>query len=682
MISHSHKLLGSLLLIVALVACGPQPTATVITPTPTVPTATPTLPMVTPLVPTATFTPTSLPLPALSITLGSTNQSQGIRLDSGGDVDTVVASVGKPVTETRASGNNRALSAPDNNTTPDSYLQFNVDDHQLYNGKPSSHVVVEVDYYDSGSDTFSLQYDALAGLFAGGGSIVKTNSGTFKTARFNLCDANFANRDNGADFRLSDNGDGAEYIRAVRVIAIPSSLARALRVDDYGANPFDDQPDSEAIQTVLDLACSGDTIIFTSGVNTTGYNGYLIDQTLFLTGMSAKHDLGFTSSDPANHALLKATADLKGFVLRLYARSRFSNAGDIDNIDFGYIDVEGGRDARTCLGPDQQINGVGDNWGSWLPECTAAGDPWCSPGNLGMDGGADWGDVTQNYPAHPANWTTGVVVHDLVNKNAECGTALAFFSAGGTIHNVTIDTAGDHVHARGCAYTDNDGDQTGWSDGITLFGPGQTVRDNTIINPSDVGIVFFGGKNTLIANNTIIITAGNYGAFAGIALHPWILGDISGTQFTGNQVTSNGDSNCGGLHVGINIGPHMWGGGCVSTSSAAMLGNSGTCQLNPSLARVAACSGGACQLWAYIATSQSFTLQDNTVSGAQINYLVEGLATVGTFVDQNNVSQAPRLSDWQASRTGCNGVTWGALDKVAHDPSLPGYTDLAIHCER
>ena len=600
-------------------------------------------------------------------------------------MDTEVVTVGDPPTVARSSGNNQAL--PGGDTIPDSYLQFDVDDSQLSKGKPTSHVSLEVDYFDAGTDTFSVEYDALPfngsdGKFSGGGSVFKTDSQTFKTARFNLCDANFANRDNGADFRFSDNGDGAEIIRSVRVIGLPSSGAQTVNVDDFSADPFDDKPDSDAIQAVLDSACSGDTIVFTSGVNDPAYKGYLIDKTLFLTGTSAKHDMTFTSSDPSDHALLRATADLKGFVVRLYARSRFHNAGEIDNIDFGFIDINGGREVRQCFGADNKEDGNGDNWGSWLSECTNAGDPWCAPGGIGMDGGSDWDDPNQNYQGNPSLWTTGVRVHDLIDQQAECGTALAFFSAAGTIENVTVDTAGEHIHASSCTSTDNDNERGDWSDGITLFGPGNIVTNNTVINPSDVGIVFFGGRNTIISNNTVRLTQGNYGAFTGIALHPWILGDISGGQIIGNQVTSEGDTQCGGLHVGINLGPHMWGGACVQASRIPMYGNVGSCSTTPAQKEVAACTGGKCQLWAYVPASGTFTLKDNNVSGAHINYLVEGLDAVGEFVDENNVSQTPQLSDWQAAKSGCNGVKWGALDKVAHDPSLLGYTDLMIHCER
>lgn len=647
-------------------------------------TQTPTIVPPTPVPPTSTITPTptEIPLPSLSLTLGNTLDAQGIRLDQGGDVDTQVEIQGNPATETRRSGNGAALPASDGNTTPDSYLQFNVEDRQLQGGKPTSRIRLEIDYYDAGTDTFSLQYDSASGVFAGGGSIQKTDTQTFKTATFYLCDAYFANRDNGADFRLADNGDGPENIRAVRVIALPPASAQSIQVDAFGANPFDNQPDSAAIQSALDSSCSGDTLVFTSNNQDPAYQGYLIDKTLFLTGMSAKQDLTFTASDPSNHALLRATADLKGFVVRLYSRSRVTSPGYIDHIDFGFIDIHGGRDTRVCLGADQVANGLDDNWGSWLPECTADGDPWCLPAILGMDGGMDWSDTQQDYLGHPELWSTGIVVHDLTLQQGECGTALAFFNAGGTIHNVTINTAGDHVHAAGCAHTDIDGDRGGWSDGITLFGPGQTVINNTVINPSDIGIVFFGGKNTTIANNVIQIEAGNYGAFGGIALHPWTFGDISGLQITGNQIVSQGDTQCGGLHVGINLGPHMWGGGCVNSSSPAMFGNPQSCTNNPSMEQVAACTGGQCQLWAYLPAGGALTMKDNLVSGANINYLVEGLAAFGQLIDQNNTSQKPRLSDWEAARNGCLGVTWGALDKAAYHPTLEGYTDLRVHCER
>jgi parallel beta-helix repeat protein len=267
-----------------------------------------------------------------------------------------------------------------------------------------------------------------------------------------------------------------------------------------------------------------DVVKFTSGVGSAGYQGYLIDKTIFLVATAGKRDLTFTSTSPTNHALLKATASLKGFVVRLWARSRVFDPGDIDDITISHLNLDGNRSARVCYGPDGVGNGISDNWGSWLTECTIPNDPWCSPGGLGMDGGMDWSN--QNYAAHLGDWSTGLIVDDLRISNTECGTALAMGAAASTIKNTTIDTAGDHVHAPGCARTDNDEANGAWSDGITFTGPNHAITGNTIINPSDVGIVFFGGRNTVISSNTIQTTSGNYGAFAGIAIHAWIFGDV------------------------------------------------------------------------------------------------------------------------------------------------------------
>jgi len=351
----------------------------------------------------------------------------------------------------------------------------------------------------------------------------------------------------------------------------------------------------------------------------------------------------------------------------MYARSRFSSRQSLYNIDFGYIDVHGGRAERVCKGPDDIGNGEGDNWGSWLPECDQPDDPWCSPGNLAFDGGS-----------------SGIVVHNLVSQQGECGTGLGFDVKRGTnntIDNVTIDTVGDHVHASGCTNTDDDGDYGGWSDGMTIEGSGVTITNNTVINASDIGIVTFGGKNTIIANNTVKITEGNYGAFAAIAIHSNGLGDASGVQVTGNIITSEGDNECGGLHTGINIGLHLWDGACEQNPLPGTYGTP-SCSAEPDPEQVGPCMGDICQLYLVIPEGESFTFKNNTVTGAHINYLIEGVLIKGQFIDENNISLSPQQSDWEAARTGCEGLTWGPLDKVAHHPSIPGYTDLRIHCVR
>ncbi|MBI9045536.1 MAG: hypothetical protein JEZ06_13690 [Anaerolineaceae bacterium] len=93
-----------------------------------------------------------------------------------------------------------------------------------------------------------------------------------------------------------------------------------------------------------------------------------------------------------------------------------------------------------------------------------------------------------------------------------------------------------------------------------------------------------------------------------------------------------------------------------------------------------------CQQWAFVAEGMTFIVKDNFVSGDQINYLVEGLDLMGKFIDLNNTSEAPLMTDWVSSQYGCerNGSTdyWNTLDFVAHHPTLCSWTNRRVHCER
>jgi parallel beta-helix repeat protein len=461
-----------------------------------------------------------------------------------------------------------------------------------------------------------------------------------------------------------------------------------VNVDSCGADPWDSNPDSDAIQDCIDQTSNGDTVLFTSGVNNPDYYGYVIDKTIFLVRTSAKNNLTFRSTDPDDHALLKASPDLLGFVVRLFARSSISDPGNIDNITISHLDLDGNRAARKCFGVDGIQNGNDDNWGSWLPECNVFGDSWCTAGSLGMHGELDWQDPAQDYLANPSRWSTGLVVDDLRILQTECGTALGLTGAASIIRDTTIDTAGEHVHVYGCSLTDDDEGLEAWADGITFAGPGHLVTDNTIINPSDIGITLFGGMNTVISNNTVRATSGNYGMFAAINIGPVTFSDVSGVQVIDNQVINEADESCGGIHVGIDIGPHMWGAGCLDDNrDPALVGNPGVCMADPPNPNGVLCEiGESCQIWAYVAAGRTFTLMDNYVSGAQVNYLIEGLDLVGTLIESGNTSGPPRMTDWAVAKVGCSigdiTDTWGAIDRVAHHPSLDGWVDQRIHCER
>ena len=92
-----------------------------------------------------------------------------------------------------------------------------------------------------------------------------------------------------------------------------------------------------------------------------------------------------------------------------------------------------------------------------------------------------------------------------------------------------------------------------------------------------------------------------------------------------------------------------------------------------------------CQVWAYIPAGTTFTLRDNNVTGAQINYLVGGIQFDGTFIQNGNQSNSPRDSDWEgANGCGLGGIfrTWTTLDFAAFSPVLEGWTEFEVYCER
>jgi hypothetical protein len=87
----------------------------------------------------------------------------------------------------------------------------------------------------------------------------------------------------------------------------------------------------------------------------------------------------------------------------------------------------------------------------------------------------------------------------------------------------------------------------------------------------------------------------------------------------------------------------------------------------------------------YIPEDSTLTLVDNTVTGAQINYLVGGLDVSGELIISGNISNAPRDTGWQGA-SGCFVGeiyrTWGLLDFVAFNPTIEGWTELEVYCER
>ena len=101
------------------------------------------------------------------------------------------------------------------------YMWFKIDDGYIYG---NSQAVIKVIYYDYGSDTWSLRYDAASGereAIPDGSTnpwVQKTNSRTWKTATFTITDGRFRNyMAGGHDFRIDCRNDGDEWIHFVDV---------------------------------------------------------------------------------------------------------------------------------------------------------------------------------------------------------------------------------------------------------------------------------------------------------------------------------------------------------------------------------------------------------------------------------------------------------------------------------
>jgi hypothetical protein len=222
----------------------------------------------------------------------------GIRMDAGGDVDTEAESWGEPQEQVQRTGNGVAVPSDDGNDTEDYYLQFDIDDAFMYDGSPTSHVLIEVEYLDLGMDMFSIHYDASGeggpfgdGTFTDTGLIIKTDSGEFKTAVFQLRDARFANRDNDADFRIADSGDGPEFIRRVTVtLTIPSSDPSApLFIDFYDDGNYLDPGQCTTLHWIVQNA--SEVALDSSQVDPEGYR-YVCPESTTTYVLQAQNDIG------------------------------------------------------------------------------------------------------------------------------------------------------------------------------------------------------------------------------------------------------------------------------------------------------------------------------------------------------------------------------------------------------
>jgi hypothetical protein len=191
--------------------------------------------------------------PVASIVLGETNEGHGLSLRDEAD--------GRSTPVTGAGMSGRAT-APGDNPAFGRYLYFALDDDVAFDGFYVARV--EVQYLDEGTNSFDLQYDSndctatLSGAYTPGGTVTKTNSGTWKTATFDLPNARFASRENGgSDFRLSAGpGDAGQ----LTVHSITVTI-----VEDHSPTPPTPAPGVSKPVNKVSLTRSADRLALDNG---------------------------------------------------------------------------------------------------------------------------------------------------------------------------------------------------------------------------------------------------------------------------------------------------------------------------------------------------------------------------------------------------------------------------------
>lgn len=192
--------------------------------------------------------------------LGATNTENGLAQVDGPDGRTAPVTVGGQSA--------RTIAAEDSPTYPHN-MYFQVADNVAYNGSYVARVSVQ--YYDDGTNSFLMQYDStdcsaiLSGAYTSGGSITKTNTGSWQTATFDLPNAHFANRENNsADFRLAMGSAATDQLTVHQVTVTFEQ--------DNTPVPLTPAPGTESPATTVSLQQTADAVILDNGYLRIGFD--------------------------------------------------------------------------------------------------------------------------------------------------------------------------------------------------------------------------------------------------------------------------------------------------------------------------------------------------------------------------------------------------------------------------
>jgi len=257
---------------------------------------------------------------AAYINLGTNNIENSLYVASPGDGDHVPANIGG-----RDCRTNEAAGL-------DKYMYFRIDDAWAYQGNQTE-VWITMEYFDSGTENFKLQYDATDGdHYKNSDTISRTNSNVWKTYTWHVTDAYFGNNQNGgSDFRFFGGGTEDFYIDIVEVTIVPQGPqspvavinADPTTVQVYSTVNFDGSGSYDPDGTIVSYQWDFDNDGTVDATGATVVHTYVT---------VATHTCKLTVTD--NEALTdSAIVDITVEA----ALGDFDRDGDVDQEDFGHI---------------------------------------------------------------------------------------------------------------------------------------------------------------------------------------------------------------------------------------------------------------------------------------------------------------------------------------------------------
>jgi hypothetical protein len=262
------------------------------------------------------FTDVIGPTTEVSIDLGSPDVQAGMTHPQNADGETVPFTIGG------------RTGRKNSNPADDFYFYFGVSDAFAYQGsKPNVYVLA--DYYDSGTHSISLQYDASGGAYNTAGDVTLTNTNTWKQAVWHLNDAYFGNRENaGADFRIACIGP-TFYLDKIMVTTVaPGPPVIAEVAPDpkliYPGAPYSQQltltqgspaPTWSVVQGPVGLLVNGAALVSGWTPSAANLGDHLIE-------IQASNSQG---------------SDTEIWVVRVLSVFDFNLDGDVDLNDFGHL---------------------------------------------------------------------------------------------------------------------------------------------------------------------------------------------------------------------------------------------------------------------------------------------------------------------------------------------------------